>query len=55
MRHACGPINHGSVIRLTDERWLHITEEQAAVVEGAMGELLAYREMEAGKIFGGGL
>jgi len=53
---------HGSTIRLTDERWLHITEEHSelagclfdvlatlempeAVVEGNMGEVLAYREM----------
>jgi hypothetical protein len=53
-------------IRLTDERWLHITEEHSelagylfevietvqtpeAVVEGGVGEVLAYREIEPGK------
>jgi uncharacterized protein YuzE len=57
---------NGIAIRVTDERWLHITEEHSelagylfdvietvetpkAVVEGAMSELLAYREIEPGK------
>jgi hypothetical protein len=57
---------NGIPIRLTDERWLHVTEEHSelagyffdvietietpeSVVEGAAGELLAFREMEPGK------
>ena len=57
---------NGVPIRLTDERWAHITEEhselaglQSEVVEtiadptgifaGNQGELLAVREVEAGK------
>ena len=56
----------GIPIRLTDERWAHITEEHAElaglrlevvetvasperVLTGAAGELLAVRELDAGK------
>jgi hypothetical protein len=57
---------NGVPVRLTDERWVHITEEHCElaglrpdvletvahpewVVAGGAGELLALREMEAGK------
>jgi hypothetical protein len=57
---------HGIAIRLTDERWSHITEEHCElagmrlevldtaanplrVVAGHVGELLALKEIEAGK------
>ena len=57
---------NGAPIRLTDERWVHITEEHGElaglklevletvacperILTGAGGELLAAREVEAGK------
>ena len=57
---------NGVRIRLTDERWSHVTEEHcelaglraeametvaqpARVLAGGAGELLAVRELEAGK------
>jgi hypothetical protein len=58
---------NGVRIRLTDERWAHITEEHcelaglreevvetvahpARILAGSAGELLACREIEAGKL-----
>lgn len=66
LHDACSPISQRNCDRLTDERWLHISEEHAelagylfdvietvetpkAVVAGAMGELLAFREIKPGR------
>jgi len=46
-------------IRLTDERWTHITEEHCELagmrLEGGDGELLSVREIEKDKFLGCGV